>query len=426
MGKPQSILMSAIIMATLGWGSSIASAASFSLNTSPAHDQSQTQVNKGAPTPVTKTLVATGYGIDNAQALKMAFRTAIEQYVGVVVDSSSIVKNSELIDDSLLTASSGYIQTYKILSTSNQNDLIAIKIMATVQSQKLIQSIHKLNIATVTISGAKDIGARVETKHIAKEDALKMLHKAWGEAWSDQALQDMLTVKIDSVKVMEDEAEGDSVPLHIQASVHVDDAKYKATIQKLETLFIQLGAKVHHRYDLPKTIRNSGNMILQVSNKERMDKIPSSSIVLLKHYGRGLTIDVWEFPKSWKVNPTTPNYTFDKQFHLALEVNDGANNVLYANYIEVESRSPMHGYPFPPSPVNLFFTYYNNSYHNYLHSVGFLGGKGLHVFGPFLFLGHSPYPYAEPTSLIKVSKTIPINLADVKKIGNVTVELERK
>jgi len=412
MGKTQSILMSAIVMATLGLGSSIAPAASFSLNTSPANDQSQTQDSKGGAIPATKTLVATGYGTNDEQALKVAFRAAIEQYVGVVVDSRSIVKNSELIDDSLLTASSGYIQTYKILSTSNQNGLVAVKILATVQSQKLLQSIHKLNIATVTVSGTKDIGARIETKKIAKEDALKMLHKAWSEAWSDKALQDMLTVKIDSVKVIEDQAKGGSVPIKIQASVQVDDVKYNATIQKLETLFSQLGAKVHRRYDLPK-IDQDGDLI--ASNKDRMEEIPVSSIVLLKHYGRGLVIDVWEFPHDWQVNNDSPKAQLHTMLHLPVEVKDAANNVLYADYIEFDSEEP----------ANLFWVTYpleNDSSGKYYINNG--AKYSNLIVGPFLFLKESYY--AIPKSIEMVYKTLSIDLADVEKIGNVTVELERK
>jgi len=368
MGKPQSILMSAIIIATLGWGSSIASAASFSLNASPAHDQSQTLDSKRSATPTTKKMVVTGYGINDKQALKMAFRTAIEQYVGVVVDSSSIVKNSELIDDSLLTASSGYIQTYKILSSSNQDDLVAVKIMATVQSQKLMQSIHKLNIATIKVAGVKGLGVRIETKKIAKEDALKILHKAWHEAWNEQKLQDMLTVKIDSVKIMEEQAKEDGVPVNIQISLQVDDAKYNATIQKLETLFSQLGAKPHHRYDLP-TIDTWGT--LKTSNDERMRAIPSSSIVLLKHYGSGFVIDVWEFPKSWEVNPTFPYSLLATMFHLPVEFKDSANNILYAKYIEFNNREA----------ASLFVAHFAGV--SFFPGREYKRDKG--VFGPFIF-----------------------------------------
>jgi len=376
---------------SLGCTSSLA--ASFSLNGGGKTSQEQPQ--KDAAAPITKTLTATGYGIDEEQATKMAFRAAIEQYIGVVVDSNSIVKNNELIEDNLLTASSGYIQTFKVISSKNVEGLVQVKILATVESQKLIQSIKKLNIATIKVTGDQSMEARVETKQIAKEDALKMLHKAWDKAWSDEAVLSMLTVKIDDVKVKEEKVnvENHTVPVEVQATISINLLKYQATIQKLETLFKQLGAKLHKRYDLPTQRQLRGSYIYISSSKYtsyNMNNL-SSGIYFMKHYGRGLSIDLWEFPKDWQVKLQMPKYQMSEDFfQVPVEIKDASNNVLAAQYIKL------------------------TSYDRLFDSL---------VPAPFFCSLQSPQ---ECSAINTLADEISVNLSDVKKIVSVTVELEKK
>ena len=57
-------------------------------------------------------VVAEGVGTTADEAIKDAFRNAVRQVVGAVVDAETLVKNDELIDDKVLTYSDGFIKGY--------------------------------------------------------------------------------------------------------------------------------------------------------------------------------------------------------------------------------------------------------------------------------------------------------------------------
>ena len=118
-----------------------------------------------------KEIIATGYGTTQQQALDNAFKTAIEQYIGVVVDSETMMKNGKLIKDKILTASNGFIKSYKELSVDNSDGLIEVKINALVKSQKVFNKIKSLNIATIKLDGFDDayiLAKKQQTKQINK------------------------------------------------------------------------------------------------------------------------------------------------------------------------------------------------------------------------------------------------------------------
>ena len=55
-------------------------------------------------------------GTTKEEALKDAFRAAVRQVVGEVVDGETLVKNEELVKDQVLTYSDGFIPGHKITS----------------------------------------------------------------------------------------------------------------------------------------------------------------------------------------------------------------------------------------------------------------------------------------------------------------------
>ncbi|MEK6238929.1 MAG: SHD1 domain-containing protein, partial [Planctomycetales bacterium] len=56
----------------------------------------------------TQTVLAEGVGTANDAALKDAFRNAVRQVVGTVVDAETLINNDKLIDDKVLTYSDGF------------------------------------------------------------------------------------------------------------------------------------------------------------------------------------------------------------------------------------------------------------------------------------------------------------------------------
>ena len=75
-----------------------------------------------------------GVGADKAEALKDAYRDAVERAVGLYVDAEQMMKNEKLVTDQILTQSNAYIEKYNIVVEAKKpNGLVAITILANVR-----------------------------------------------------------------------------------------------------------------------------------------------------------------------------------------------------------------------------------------------------------------------------------------------------
>ena len=83
-----------------------------------------------------------GTGADRAEALKDAYRDAIERAVGMYVDAEQMVKNEELVKDQILTQSNAYIEEYKVLKEETRaNGIVELKISANVRKTVLTRKL---------------------------------------------------------------------------------------------------------------------------------------------------------------------------------------------------------------------------------------------------------------------------------------------
>ncbi|MFA4910895.1 MAG: flagellar assembly protein T N-terminal domain-containing protein, partial [Desulfobacteria bacterium] len=65
-------------------------------------------------------------------AIEDALRKAVEQAVGTLVSSETMVENFQLLSDSIYTKTEGYIQKYKIISEAPAENIYKVNIEATV------------------------------------------------------------------------------------------------------------------------------------------------------------------------------------------------------------------------------------------------------------------------------------------------------
>ncbi len=80
-------------------------------------------------------------------ALARAQRNAIEQAVGVLVDSETMVENYELLDDKIYTKSKGYIKGYEVIyDNKGEGGLYKIKIKADVALGALTKEVKAMGI----------------------------------------------------------------------------------------------------------------------------------------------------------------------------------------------------------------------------------------------------------------------------------------
>ena len=83
------------------------------------------------------TVTATGQGATERDALHAAMREAIEQKVGVLVDSQTYVENYRVIHDRIYTHSEGYIAGYDILRSEYKAGYYEVTIRADVREELL-------------------------------------------------------------------------------------------------------------------------------------------------------------------------------------------------------------------------------------------------------------------------------------------------
>jgi hypothetical protein len=80
-------------------------------------------------------------------ALNRALRNAVEQAVGTIIDSETMVENFQLLDDKIYSETKGYVKSYEILSDNGgEGSVYTVKVKAVVALGALGQSIKGLGI----------------------------------------------------------------------------------------------------------------------------------------------------------------------------------------------------------------------------------------------------------------------------------------
>lgn len=105
-----------------------------------------------APSLVTATGTAAVLGGDSAKArdraLENALRNAVEQVIGTLVDSETLVQNNALLSDRIFTQTRGYVSNYRILSEKADPDanLYSVTVEAEVREGNLADDLHSLGL----------------------------------------------------------------------------------------------------------------------------------------------------------------------------------------------------------------------------------------------------------------------------------------
>ena len=95
---------------------------------------------------------ATGEGPTKEQALAAAKRSAVEQGVGSLIKANSVVIDSALVEDKILSHTSGYVTSYRIVRQGRTADGFSITIRAKVDNRTIKDDINALTMLR------KDVG----------------------------------------------------------------------------------------------------------------------------------------------------------------------------------------------------------------------------------------------------------------------------
>ena len=93
----------------------------------------------------TQQVTATGFaavlnndvGKARDDAIENALRMSVEQAVGTMVDSATLVENFQMVEDRILTRSHGYVSNYQILKESQPPGAYQVKVSAVVKLSNL-------------------------------------------------------------------------------------------------------------------------------------------------------------------------------------------------------------------------------------------------------------------------------------------------
>lgn len=80
-------------------------------------------------------VTVTGVGDNKDDAIKDAFRNAVEQVVGVYVNSSTVVSNSQVELDKIYANSEGYINDFKVLRTAYKGKGCHVQVLVDVDTE---------------------------------------------------------------------------------------------------------------------------------------------------------------------------------------------------------------------------------------------------------------------------------------------------
>jgi|GEM_PF-3656487 len=124
-------------------------------------------------------IIARGMGKDASSATKDALAQAVQQAVGVMVDSETLMKNDTVLKEQVLTFSDGFVSKYEVLKAPapNKHGLYETTIKAQVEQKKLRGKLAETRILKIEVRDAQNIWAKLETEQLRKENAETMLLK---------------------------------------------------------------------------------------------------------------------------------------------------------------------------------------------------------------------------------------------------------
>ncbi|MBU1054923.1 MAG: hypothetical protein KKC46_14010 [Proteobacteria bacterium] len=103
-----------------------------------------------------KTIEAEGVStISREDAIRQAQRSAVEQGVGIFIQSQTEVENFELKKDKIFSRTKGYIKRFSILKESKEEDLFKIIIKATVSLDKIKDDLIAMKILLASMEHPK-------------------------------------------------------------------------------------------------------------------------------------------------------------------------------------------------------------------------------------------------------------------------------
>ena len=187
------------------------------------------------------TVVGKGVGIDKENALKDAYRDAIERAVGMYVDAEQMMKNGELVQDRILTFSNAYIERFDVKEEKKEsNGLFKVRILAQVKKSVLTKKMTEVLPPQIFKVGRElqDAHAKIATQNKRNVDSAAILKNAL----SKLNPRDLIDVSLVSSTpfIRTEGKKTDKVYLHYLLKFEINMDKYKEFASVLDSALSQV------------------------------------------------------------------------------------------------------------------------------------------------------------------------------------------
>lgn len=101
-----------------------------------------------------KDVTVDGTGPSRDDAIRDALRLAVEQAVGTLVDSNTVVNNYQVISDEIYTTSQGFVQDYHVIKEQNRDGSYNVSLNVTIDTEPnsaLYSKLQKLKLIEVML-----------------------------------------------------------------------------------------------------------------------------------------------------------------------------------------------------------------------------------------------------------------------------------
>ena len=206
--------------------------------------------------------IGRGVGVNETEALKDAYRDAIERAIGLYVDAETVAKNDEIVKDQILTQSNAYITHYdKIKTTNILGGLVEVRIVATVKKRALTTKVSEAMPGGNFSLGSKmqDLHANIATSEKRNADAAALLRNALKDISPIQQLMKP-TICVETQKTISSKEykerkkrklNDDMVGIRYMFKIELDREKYfKEVVPKLKSILEQISLEPPREFRL--------------------------------------------------------------------------------------------------------------------------------------------------------------------------------
>jgi hypothetical protein len=186
---------------------------------------------------------AKGAGLDIDEAKNDACRDAVRQVVGTYVASTTRIENNDLIEDKVVSLSSGFVEKFDTLDVTKSDGLVQVRIRATVRVSKVLERLNTNRIAVKRVDGAS-LGARLLTRTDQQQGIEGLVNMAFGNFPAT-----LFKAESHGEPRLGDHSKGTKVTVIVTVLVEPDLKEFLAGAMKLDEAF-KATNRPHGKFDV--------------------------------------------------------------------------------------------------------------------------------------------------------------------------------